>query len=50
LGLVLSESGQKFDVTAIYAVLLILTVLGLVVAETGARLESSLLRWRRKSD
>jgi NitT/TauT family transport system permease protein len=49
LGLVLSESGQKFDVTAIYAVLLILTALGLLVAETGARLEGSLLRWRRKS-
>ena len=49
LGLVLSESGQKFDVTAIYAVLLILTVLGLLVAETGTRLEGSLLRWRRKS-
>lgn len=50
LGLVLSESGQKFDVTAIYAVLLILTMLGLLVAETGTRLEGSLLRWRKKSD
>jgi NitT/TauT family transport system permease protein len=49
LGLVLSESGQKFDVTAIYAVLLILTALGLLIAETGTRLEGSLLRWRRKS-
>ena len=50
LGLLLSESGQKFDVTSIYAVLFILTVLGLVIAETGNRLEGTLLRWRRKHD
>ena len=50
LGLLLSEAGQKFDVTAIYAILLILTVLGLLVAETGTRIEGSLLRWRRKHD
>jgi NitT/TauT family transport system permease protein len=50
LGLLLSESGQKFDVTAIYAILFILTVLGLLVAETGAWIEGSLLRWRRKHE
>lgn len=50
LGLLLSESGQKFDVTAIYAILFILTMLGLLVAETGAWIEGSLLRWRRKHD
>ena len=48
LGMLLSDSGQKFDVTAIYALLLILTVLGLLVAETGTRIEGFLLRWRRK--
>jgi NitT/TauT family transport system permease protein len=50
LGLLLSESGQKFDVTAIYAILFILTMLGLLVAEAGAWIEGSLLRWRRKHD
>jgi NitT/TauT family transport system permease protein len=48
LGMLLSDSGQKFDVTAIYALLLILTVLGLLVAETGTWVEGLLLRWRRK--
>lgn len=48
LGLLLSDFSQKFDVTSVYAVLIILTVLGLLVAETGARLEGWLLRWRRK--
>ena len=48
LGMLLSDSGQKFDVTAIYALLLMLTVLGLLVAEAGTRVEGSLLRWRRK--
>ena len=48
LGLLLSDSGQKFDVTAIYALLLILTVLGLLVAETGTWVEGLLLRWRGK--
>jgi NitT/TauT family transport system permease protein len=47
LGMLLSDAGQKFDVTAIYAILLILTVLGLLVAETGTWVEGSLLRWRR---
>lgn len=50
LGLLLTESSQKFDVTAIYAVLFILTVLGLLVAETGTRLEGLLLRWRKTND
>jgi len=50
LGMLLSESGQKFDVTAIYAILFILTVLGLLVAEVGARIEGTLLRWRRKHE
>jgi NitT/TauT family transport system permease protein len=48
LGMLLSDFGQKFDVTAIYALLLILTVLGLLVAEAGTWVEGSLLRWRRK--
>jgi NitT/TauT family transport system permease protein len=48
LGMLLSDSGQKFDVTSIYALLLILTVLGLLVAETGTWIEGWLLRWRRE--
>lgn len=46
LGHVLSQSSQQFDMTSIYAVLVILMALGLVVSEVAARLESWLLRWR----
>ena len=50
LGLLLSSSSQKFDVTSVYAVLFILTLIGLLVAEAGTRLEGWLLRWRRTLD
>jgi len=50
LGMLLSDSGQTFDVTGIYAILFILTVLGLLVSETGTWLEGSLLRWRSRHD
>jgi NitT/TauT family transport system permease protein len=47
LGMMLADSSQRFDVTAIYAILVILTVLGLLAAEAGARIEGVLLRWRQ---
>jgi NitT/TauT family transport system permease protein len=46
LGYLLSMAAQRFDFTSTYAVLAILTVIGLLVAEAGSRIESRLLRWR----
>jgi len=48
LGFLLTESGQKFDMTGLYATLFILMCLGLLVGEAGARIETVLLRWKRK--
>jgi ABC-type nitrate/sulfonate/bicarbonate transport system permease component len=48
LGFLLSASGQKFDITGMYATLFILMGLGLLAGEAGARIEGALLRWRRK--
>lgn len=50
LGFLLAKSGQSFDVTSIYAVLFILTTLGLAVAEAGTRIETRLLRWRDRHE
>ena len=48
LGYLLSMGSQRFDFTSIYAVLAILTIIGLLIAEAGARIEAWLLRWRRE--
>lgn len=46
LGFVLNQASQQFNMTSIYAVLVILMLLGIIVSELAARLESRLLRWR----
>jgi len=49
LGFVLNQASQQFDMTAIYAVLVILMIVGIIVSETAERLETWLLRWRHAS-
>jgi NitT/TauT family transport system permease protein len=46
LGFVLNQASQQFNMTSIYAVLVILMVIGILVSEVALRLESRLLRWR----
>jgi NitT/TauT family transport system permease protein len=46
LGYVLSQASQQFNMTSIYAVLVILMVMGILVSEAAVRLEDRLLRWR----
>ena len=46
LGFLLNQSATQFDVTGVYAVLLILMVLGFGLSEAMKRIESWLLRWR----
>lgn len=46
LGFVLNQASQQFNMTSIYAVLVILMVMGIIVSEAAVRLESRLLRWR----
>ena len=46
LGYLLNQASQQFNMTSIYAVLVILMIMGLIVSETATRLESRLLRWR----
>ncbi|MEZ5856485.1 MAG: ABC transporter permease [Hyphomicrobiaceae bacterium] len=46
LGYLLNQASQQFDMTAIYAVLAILMVVGVIVSEVAVRLEGWLLRWR----
>ena len=49
LGYVLNHASQQFDMTSIYAVLVVLMVVGIIVSEIAARLELWLLRWRHAS-
>jgi NitT/TauT family transport system permease protein len=46
LGFLLSDAASQFDMTALYAALVLLMLLGLAVSETAAWLERHLLRWR----
>lgn len=46
LGFVLNQASQQFNMTSIYAVLVLLMVMGIIVSETAARVETWLLRWR----
>ena len=46
LGFVLNQASQQFNMTSIYAVLVILMIMGIIVSETAARIETWLLRWR----
>lgn len=50
LGFLLSQAGERFDITALYAVLFILMSIGLLLAEASSRMESHLLRWRQPND
>jgi len=49
LGWLLVQSSSQYDITGVYAVLAILTVLGLVISESASQLEQWLLRWRAPS-
>lgn len=46
LGSIITRAASRFDMTALYAVLLILMVMGLLVSEFASRLEKWVLRWR----
>lgn len=49
LGFLLSQSAAQFNMTSLYAALLILGLLGFLVSEVAAHLEQWLLRWRHTS-
>jgi len=46
VGFLLSDAASQFDMTALYAALVLLMLLGLAVSEAAALLERHLLRWR----
>jgi len=46
IGFLLSDAANQFDMTGLYAALVILMLLGLAVSEAAARIERRLLRWR----
>jgi NitT/TauT family transport system permease protein len=46
IGFLLSDAANQFDMTGLYAALVILMLLGLAVSEAAARMERRLLRWR----
>lgn len=46
LGFLLSEAAAQFDMTALYAALVVLMLLGLAVSEAASWLERHMLRWR----
>lgn len=46
LGFLISRSAERFDMTSLYAVLLILMAIGLLLSEVALRLEHRFLRWR----
>ena len=49
LGQLLTQASSQFDMTGIYAILFVLMLIGLLVAESAARMERWLLRWRQGS-
>lgn len=50
IGFLLSDAANQFDMTGLYAALVVLMVLGLVVSEAAAGMERRLLRWRNASE
>ena len=46
LGYLLSDAASQFDMTGLYAALVVLMLLGLAVSEAASWLERHLLRWR----
>lgn len=50
LGYLLSQAAEQFDMTSLYAVLLILMVIGLLLSEAATRIERRVLRWRHAAE
>jgi NitT/TauT family transport system permease protein len=50
LGFLISRAAERFDMTSLYAVLLILMALGLLLSEATLRLEHRFLRWREPAE
>lgn len=50
LGFLISRAAENFDMTSLYAVLLILMVIGLALSEAAIRLEHRFLRWRQVAE
>jgi NitT/TauT family transport system permease protein len=50
LGFLISRAAERFDMTSLYAVLLILMALGLLLSEAALRLEHRFLRWRQVAE
>ena len=46
LGSLLSHAAQQFDMTGVYAALLVLMAMGILTSETATLTERRLLRWR----
>lgn len=46
IGFLLNGAAQQFDMTSLYAAMVILMLLGILTSASAARLESWLLRWR----
>jgi NitT/TauT family transport system permease protein len=49
IGFLISQSAERFDVTGLYAALMILMLLGLAMTEAAARYERHTLRWHDAS-
>jgi NitT/TauT family transport system permease protein len=50
IGFLLNNAAQQFDMTSLYAALVILMALGILTSGSAARLETSLLRWRHAAE
>ena len=50
LGFLISRAAERFDMTSLYAVLLILMAIGLLLSEAALRLEHRFLRWRQVAE
>jgi NitT/TauT family transport system permease protein len=50
LGFLISRAAERFDMTSLYAVLLILMALGLLLSEAAVRLEHRFLHWRQVAE
>ena len=50
MGFLLSDAASQFDMTALYAALFILMLLGLAVSEAATWVERQLLRWRHAAE
>ncbi len=46
LGFLVTKFAGQYDMTGVYAALVVLMILGVVIAEIAARSEAWILRWR----